>query len=77
MLKTKKEMEDLRYDVRQIQNNNSLHIFNSVNDFGIEMPIKSMNDFLKFDLTLNNEDTTKKFVSFKCIKNLCNISFII
>jgi len=68
MLKTKTKIEDLHCNVRQIQNNNSLHIFNPANDFNSKMP---MNDFLKFDLTLNNEDTTKKFVSFKCIDNLC------
>lgn len=50
----KKEIEDLRYNIRQIQNSSNLYMFNAIEDFGIEMPILSMNDFLNFDSTLDN-----------------------
>lgn len=70
ILKIQKHIEDMRYDIHQIQNTNNLHIFNAVDDFGIKMPIQSMNDFLNFDPILDNQDTAKNFVRLKCIKYL-------
>lgn len=49
MLKMRKDVEDLRCDIRQIQNSSNLYIFNAIEDFGIEMPIQSMDDYLNFD----------------------------
>jgi len=60
----KKNIEDLRCDVNQLQNKNNLHIYNPIDDFGFEMPFNNMDDFLTFDGTLTQKNTSDKFVRF-------------
>lgn len=66
VLVNKQLLLEMKNEIREIrqQNNNSIHIVNAVADFGIEMPIQSMTDFSRFDSSLRNEDTNKKFVGF-------------
>jgi hypothetical protein len=61
----KADIEDLHNDIRQLQNNHNIVSFNPVEEFGIEMPIESMNEFLEFDESLNNQEISEKFVSSK------------
>lgn len=76
LLKLKNDIEDLRGDMNQLLHKNNLHIYNPVEDFGFEMPFTCMDEFLTFDKTLIQKDTSDKFVRFPSHKSCKKIIYI-